>query len=164
LPSDAAELTETIRTADRATLRARFLGGPPPLTPAVLDALTRVDYVNRFALVAHCKGHGVAIARYATQLESDDGPAVAEVAVAVAPEWRRVGLSTVLVELLARRAQECAITSFTAMSLAENRPVAELAHDGHARVVIAEGIAQPYAALSTLPPSSSCLRSEAPGQ
>jgi hypothetical protein len=32
LPSDAPELAEAIRTADAETLRARFLGGPPPLT------------------------------------------------------------------------------------------------------------------------------------
>jgi hypothetical protein len=30
LPSDAPELAEAIRTADAETLRARFLGGPPP--------------------------------------------------------------------------------------------------------------------------------------
>src|SRR5450759_530220 len=52
VPSDAAELAEAIRTADAETLRARFLGGPPPLTDALLDGLTRVDYVSRFALVA----------------------------------------------------------------------------------------------------------------
>jgi hypothetical protein len=33
--------------------------------------------------------------------------------------------------------------------LAENRPVTELAREGHARVVIAEGVAQLHAALTT---------------
>jgi len=76
---------------------------------------------------------------------------VADVAVAVAPEWRRVGLATALIGLLARRAQECGITEFTALFLAENRPVTELAHEGHARMVIAEGVAQLHAALTTPP-------------
>jgi GNAT superfamily N-acetyltransferase len=147
LPSDAPELAEAIRTADAQTLRARFLGGPPQLTDAVLDGLTRIDYVTRFALVARSGGHGVAIARYGTLPPSEDEPFVADVAVAVAPEWRRVGLATALVGLLARRAQECGITDFTALFLASNRPVTELAHEGHARVVIAEGIAQLHAAL-----------------
>ena len=149
VPSDAAELAEAIRTADAETLRARFLGGPPPLTDALLDGLTRVDYVSRFALVARSGGRGVAVARYAAMPASGEGSAVADVAVAVAPEWRQVGLAAALVELLARRAQECGITDFTALFSAENRPVTELAHEGHARVVIAEGVAQLDAALTT---------------
>jgi GNAT superfamily N-acetyltransferase len=147
LPSDAPELATAIRTADAETLRARFLGGPPQLTVNVLNDLTRIDYVTRFALVARSGGHGVAIARYGTLPPTDDEPFVADVAVAVAPEWRRVGLATALVGLLARRAQECGITDFTALFLASNRPVTELAHEGHARVVIAEGVAQLRAAL-----------------
>src|SRR5450756_2349173 len=53
LPSDAPELAEAIRTADAETLRARFLGGPPPLTDATLDRLTRVDYRSRFLSLIH---------------------------------------------------------------------------------------------------------------
>jgi GNAT superfamily N-acetyltransferase len=156
LPSDAPELAEAIRTADPETLRARFLGGPPRLTPAVMDGLTRLDYTKRFALVARSRGgllgggRGVAVARYAVP-PSADGSVVGEVAIAVAPEWRRVGLATVLIQLLARRAQECGITDFTAIFLAQNRPVTELAHDGHARVVIAAGVAHLHGTLTTPP-------------
>lgn len=150
LPSDATELAEAIRKADLATLRSRFLGGPPRITPAVLDGLTRLNYVSRFALVAFSRGRGVAVARYVALPASEHGEAVAEVAVAVMPRWRQVGLATVLVERLARRAHECEITHFTAVYLAENRPVTELAHDGHARVVIAAGVAEMYTALGPL--------------
>jgi GNAT superfamily N-acetyltransferase len=115
----------------------------------VLDELTRVDYVSRFAVVARNQGRGIAVARYAALAPSEDGSAVADVAVAVAPEWRRVGLATALVQLLARRAQESGITDFTALFLASNRPVTELAHEAHARVVIREGAAQLYAQLTT---------------
>ena len=148
LPSDAPELAEAIRTADPDTLRSRFLGGPPPLTDAVLGGLTRVDYVSRFALVARNQGRGVAVARYAAVTQSGHGSAVAEVAVAVAPDWRGVGLATALIKMLARRARECDVTEFTALFLAENRPVTELAHEGHAHVVIAEGVARLDAALT----------------
>lgn len=149
LPSDAPELAAAIRTADAETLHARFLGGPPPLTDAVLSGLTQVDYVSHFALVACSRGRGVAVARYAALPASDDGSTVADVAVVVAPEWRRVGLATALVEMLARRALECGITDFTALFLADNRPVIELAREGQARVVIAEGAAQLHTSLTT---------------
>ena len=161
LPSDKPELAEAIRTADAETLHARFLGGPPPLTAAVLDGLTRVAYVSGFALVARGRGRGVAVGRYAALPPSGDGSVLAEVAVVVAPEWRRVALATALVQLLARRAQACGVTDFTALFLAENRPVTELAHEGHARVVIAEGAAQLYASLKTSPNDGpGCDRSE----
>src|SRR5674476_356685 len=75
LPSDAPELAEAIRTADPDTLRSRFLGGPPPLTDAVLGGLTRIDYVSRFALVARNQGRGVAVARYAAVTQSGHGSA-----------------------------------------------------------------------------------------
>jgi GNAT superfamily N-acetyltransferase len=118
----------------------------------VLDKLTRVDYVRRFALVARSLERGVAVARYGVLPRSRDGSPLADVAVTVAPEWRRVGLATALLELLTRRAKECGITDFTTLFLAENRPVTELARGGHAHVVIAEGVAQLHAALTTARP------------
>ncbi len=147
LPSDAPELADAIRTADAETLRGRFLGGPPPLTEAVLRNLTSLDYTTRFALCAFYRGKGIAVGRYAALPPTEDGTVAAEVAVAVRPEWRRIGLATAIVERLAARAEECGITHFTALFLAENRPVAELAREGNAHVVIAEGAARLYAAL-----------------
>ena len=147
-PSDAPELADAIRTADPETLRARFLGAPPPLTAEVLDRLTRVDQVHHVALVARdADGCGVAVARYIAERDGPDTDSAAEVAVAVAPAWRRVGLASALLTLLAQRALECGITRFTATYLAQNRPVAELAHNGHAHVMIAEGVGQLRARL-----------------
>jgi len=54
-----------------------------------------------------------------------------------------------VIELLARRGVECGIAALTALFLANHRPVAELAREGHARVVIAEGAAHLYATLGT---------------
>jgi GNAT superfamily N-acetyltransferase len=148
LPSDAEELRQAILTADADTLRARFLGGPPPVNDELLRRLTCLDYVERFALVARAQdGHGVAIARYALL---PDGP-TAEVAVAVDPPWRRVGLATQLVRLLAQRALECGIDTFTASYLAQNRPVAELADETGARVVISHGAAELSARFADAP-------------
>ncbi|MGW3101223.1 N-acetyltransferase family protein [Streptomyces sp. NPDC001100] len=123
VPSDAPALATAIRSADAETLRRRFLGGPPRLTPELLTRLTTLDYNLRFALVATeaTSGKGIAVARYE---HVADG--VAEVAVAVDPAWRRVGLATALVELLAQAALERSIHTFTASYVAENRPVTAL--------------------------------------
>lgn len=141
LPSDAPELAEAIKTADPETLRRRFLGGPPRLTPALLEHLTVVDYVHRFALVAidTVTGRGVAIARYEP---ISDG--VADIAVAVRPAWRRVGLATLLIATLAKAAAERGIHTFTASYLAQNRPIAALLEDVHGlrKQVIEKGIAE----------------------
>jgi len=52
LPSDAPALAKAIESADADTIRRRFLGGQPSVTPELLDRLTTVDYTSRFALVA----------------------------------------------------------------------------------------------------------------
>ncbi|HET9138137.1 GNAT family N-acetyltransferase [Actinophytocola sp.] len=141
LPSDAAELAEAIRTADPDTLHRRFLGAPPRLTPTLLARLTTMDYVRRFALVAldPTTERGVAVARYEPLEEG-----VVEFAVAVDPAWRRVGLATALVELLAEAAMERGIHSFGASYLAGNRPIAALlAHAGPgAKQLIQHGTAE----------------------
>lgn len=152
LPGDAPELADAIKTADPDTLRSRFLGGPPPVTPALLAHLTVIDYVQRFALVAidMVTGRGVAIARY-----EPAGEGVADIAIVVRPGWRRVGLATTLVLLLARAAAERGIHTFSASYLAENRPVAALVEDagGLARQVIEQGIAEFWLTLNRQGPA-----------
>lgn len=141
LPGDAPELADAIRTADSDTLRRRFLGGAPRVTAALLAHLTVVDYVQRFALVAidTVSGRGAGIARY-----EPAGEGVAEIAVVVRPEWRRVGLGTLLILVLAKAAAERGVHTFGASYLAENRPVAALVEDagGLIRQVIEQGIAE----------------------
>jgi GNAT superfamily N-acetyltransferase len=103
--------------------------------------LTVVDYMQRFALVAidTVSGRGVGIARY-----EPAGKGVAEIAVVVRPEWRRVGLGTLLILVLAKAAAERGVHTFSASYLAENRPVAALVEDagGLIRQVIEQGIAE----------------------
>ena len=141
LPGDAPELADAIRTADSDTLRRRFLGGAPRVTAALLAHLTEVDYMQRFALVAidTVSGRGAGIARY-----EPAGEGVAEIAVVVRPEWRRVGLGTLLILVLAKAAAERGVHTFSASYLAENRPVAALVEDagGLIRQVIEQGIAE----------------------
>jgi GNAT superfamily N-acetyltransferase len=100
-----------------------------------------VDYVHRFALVAFdaVTEHGVAVARFEPLEEG-----IAEVAVAVDPAWRRVGLATALIEMLGQAALERGIHSFGASYLAENRPIeAMLTHSGGSiKHLIAHGVAE----------------------
>jgi RimJ/RimL family protein N-acetyltransferase len=148
IPDDAPLLAHAFLTADRETLRRRFLGGAPTVTPELMERLTTLDYQRRFALAAADErtGLGVAIARY----EATDGGA-ADIAVAVDPEWRRIGLATALVELLARAALDRGITEFSAYYLAENRPVSALLDHagGGGRRLIHQGIAEGVVALDS---------------
>ena len=122
IPSDAAALGTAFQGADADTLRRRFLGAPPSPTPSLLARLTTVDYRLRFALVAATEsGHGIGLARYEAL-----GDGRAEAAVVVDPRWRRVGLATALIEILAQAAVDRGVDTFTATYLAENRPITAL--------------------------------------
>ncbi len=147
IPADAAQLGQAIRRADPDTLRRRFLGSPPPITPRLLNHLCTVDYLHRFALVAADPrtARGIAIARY-ERLEA----AVADVAVVVDPAWRRVGLATMMIEMLAAAALDRGVTTFSAYYLAENRPVAALLGlaGGSGTQVIRDGFAEVAVALN----------------
>ncbi|GAA5152302.1 MULTISPECIES: GNAT family N-acetyltransferase [Amycolatopsis] len=145
---DAEELGDALRHADSETLYRRFCGTPPKVTPELLRYLTELDYVRRFALVARDPaGKGVAVARY----EATGAPGVAEVAVVVAPGWRGNGLASALLRMLAEAAQARGFTGFTALYLADNRPVAELLASVHGARVISDGIAEATARLTSPP-------------
>jgi RimJ/RimL family protein N-acetyltransferase len=141
-PSDAPALAEAIESADADTIRRRFFGGHPQVTPGLLDHLTTVDYTSRFALVAvePASQRGVAIARY--EPAGQDG--TADIAIAVTPGWRRVGLAGELLRMLAQAASERGMHTFTGMYLADNSPVAALinAADEPANQVTSHGIAE----------------------
>lgn len=158
LPEDAPELKRAIEQADPETARRRFLGGRPKVTERLLAWLTVLDYQQRFALVGidPRDGHGIAVARFVSQ-----GEGTAEVAVVVDPAWRRRGVATVLVELLAQAAVERGIHTFTAYYMAENTAVTHLLklsaggpqqsiQDGSTDAVVTLDRAQIAAAISRL--------------
>lgn len=111
VPEDEAELATAISRADPDTLRRRFLGGAPPRSTQALRRLVTVDYERRFALAAFDDhGTGIGIARYEGERT---WPAV-EVAVAVDPAWRGVGLGRELVTRVVQRAAEQGADRLTA--------------------------------------------------
>jgi len=142
LPSDAPGLAESIESADADTIRRRFLGGRPRVTPELLEFLTTLDYGRRFALVAvdPASQRGVAIARY----EPAEQEGAADVAITVIPGWRGAGLAGELLHLLAQAASERGIDTFTGMYFADNSPVAALitAADEPANRVTSRGVTE----------------------
>jgi acetyltransferase len=115
VPSDAAELAFELEHADPETLYNRFFRSSIRVDQRMLTYLTVLDYDRRFALAAFAES-GVAIARY----EGSPGSDEAEMAVAVKPQWRRVGLGTLLLSRLQAAARERGITVLRADFLAEN--------------------------------------------
>lgn len=123
LPSDITELRRVVGEADVASLRSRYLGGRPPRSDQEFERLVTVDYHRRLAVVALSpQKHGVGIARYEAGSDAD----VAEVAVAVDPQWRNVGLATLLVRVLAASAMSNGIHRFQADFFATNQDVQDL--------------------------------------
>ncbi|MFP5219613.1 MAG: N-acetyltransferase family protein [Actinomycetes bacterium] len=123
VPDDVAELRRAVQRADPETIRRRFLGGGPPTTDAQLRRLVTVDYDRRFAVAAFDDdGTGVGIARY----EGERTWPVVEVAVAVDPAWRGVGLSRALMRAVLRRAVERGATALHAEFFADNVRVRRL--------------------------------------
>lgn len=120
LPSDAPALAAAIASADAETLRLRFLGWRPVLDDATFRHLVEVDYQWRLALVAFDSAdRGVGIARY----EGRPGEDVAEIAVAVDPDWRRVGLGYRLVRMLGEAAATQGIRRLIALFFVGNHDV-----------------------------------------
>jgi acetyltransferase len=139
VPSDGPALRHAIDTADSETLYYRFFNSSITLDEAQVQRLIEVDYQKRFALAAFATdGTGVAIARYEPLEEG-----VVEVAVAVAPEWRRVGLASTLFAMLEEAARARGIARLQALYLAENRGAERLmAGRGFSAPRIAEGVAE----------------------
>lgn len=121
VPGDAEELGFELEHADPQTLYHRFFRPSITVDSELLTRLTVLDYDRRFALGAFADS-GVALARY----EGSAGSDVADVAVAVKPAWRRVGLATILLSRLEEAALERGIRQFRADFLAENAAVGAL--------------------------------------
>lgn len=144
VPQDQAQLASAIARADVDTLRRRFLGGAPPRSDQALQRLVTVDYVRRFALAAFDEsGTGVGIARYEGERT---WPAV-DVAVAVDPAWRGVGLGRELAARVVQRAAAQGAERLTADFYDDNQQVlgllAEaqlLEHRTHAHGVVADEV------------------------
>jgi GNAT superfamily N-acetyltransferase len=124
-PDDKAGLAAGFERLSELSRYRRFLSPTSRLTSEQLAYLTEVDHHDHEALVAIDPSgrHGLAIARY---VRSQENPREAEAAVAVADDWQRRGLGTILLRQLAVRARDEGITCFRGLVLKDNDAVRHL--------------------------------------
>ncbi len=138
VPGDVVLLAREVKEADADTLYHRFFNSAIKLDQRRLRYLTEIDYEKRFALAAFVDGEGVGIARF-----EPAGTGVAEVAVVVKPEWRRLGLATEMFALLEEAALERGVVEFEALYLADNHAIERvLEKRGFSGVTIDSGVAR----------------------
>jgi len=95
----------------------RYFASHPLLSPTEVSHLTQVDYQERLALIILDGEEIVAVGRY------DEVPpgATAEVAFLVRDDFQRRGLGRILLNKLASAAWSRGLTSFSAVTMSENR-------------------------------------------
>ncbi len=126
-PADADALGAFHLGLSSNSVRLRFFGAHPRLSPVEIERFTCLDYRDRLALVAVVHGRLTGVARYDRR-----GAEEAEVAFVVADEYQHHGIGTRLLERLAQAARQRGITSFFAETLAENRRMLDVFfHSGY---------------------------------
>ncbi|MDQ3770548.1 MAG: GNAT family N-acetyltransferase [Actinomycetota bacterium] len=125
-----------VREADRAAMRSffdgltpesqyfRFFSGTKNFEPAV-EWATKVDYVNRYGLVA-TTGPDEQVVAHAAWQRADAGSESAEVAFVNADEYQGRGLGTILLAHLAEAAEDNGVSLFEAEVLPENHRMIEV--------------------------------------
>jgi acyl-CoA synthetase (NDP forming)/GNAT superfamily N-acetyltransferase len=116
-PDDRDALAEFhIRQSHESQYR-RYFTAKPRLSASELDHFTRVDFIDRVALIVEAHGEFVAWASYERWPNRDD----ADAAFMVDDLHHGRGIATLLLEHLAAIARSNGIARFTAEVLAENR-------------------------------------------
>ncbi len=134
-PSDLDALRAFFTALSRTTLRLRFHSSINELPEHVLRDFTTANQAH-VALVAELSGSPVeqpklvAEARFIRSADSES----AEFALAVADNWRRVGLGTMLTKLLAQRARFSGVRRLCGDILEDNKAMRCLAHALGARL------------------------------
>jgi acetyltransferase len=120
---DEAAIADWFAGLGPETRYARFLATVTRLDHRTQAELARVDHHDHEAVVAVAPdGTTIGIARYMRSEESD----TAEVAVAIADSWRRLGIATMLLQDVATRARVAGIAHLTAVCMATNDTVIRL--------------------------------------
>jgi GNAT superfamily N-acetyltransferase len=124
-PDDKEGLSAGFERLSELSRYRRFLSPTSRLSSEQLAYLTEIDHHDHEALVAiePSSRHGLAIARYVRSAEQSPE---AEAAVAVADDWQRRGLGTILLRQLALRARDEGIVCFRALVLKDNEAVRHL--------------------------------------
>ncbi|MEU8349620.1 MULTISPECIES: bifunctional GNAT family N-acetyltransferase/acetate--CoA ligase family protein [unclassified Streptomyces] len=124
-PDDRDGLLAFYEGMSAESLRLRFLGASRLSGRQSADRLCASPRRGRLALVVSFAGRVVGVAEY----ETGEDPATAEIALAVADDFRHQGAGTLLLEHLMHAAREAGVTAFTADTLADNHPVLKVFTD-----------------------------------
>ena len=119
---DAPRLLVFHRRLSPASVYRRHFFMHPELSEAEVEHFTRVDYVDRLALIAEDADELVAVGRY----ERSPDTAEAEVAFVVADAYQHLGIGTMLLDHLAYAARPNGISTFVATTLADNRNMVDV--------------------------------------
>lgn len=125
-PDDVALMQAFVKALSPKTRYLRFMSGVRALPPATIARLTRIDYERDMALVALVGAdegeRQVGVTRYA---RTADGKS-AEIAIVVADDWQRTGLSRRLLTQLIDIARASGLKTLSADILAVNEPMLAL--------------------------------------
>jgi CRP-like cAMP-binding protein len=117
LPGDSARTLQGHVRFSADTLYRRFLSARVP-SPALMDYLAEVDYVDHFVWVmTDQEGHPMADARF---VREDHDAGVAEIAFTVADAYQGRGIGSFLIAALAVAARVAGIEKFSGRMLADN--------------------------------------------
>ncbi len=121
-PEDAAILVAFHASLSRESIYLRFFNFHPVLSEREVAHFTRVDYVDRFALVVLAGDRLVAVGRYDRLAGTDE----AEVAFLVEDHYQHKGIGTLLADELVRAGRLTGIGVFVADTLAQNAAMLEM--------------------------------------
>ena len=117
LPGDSARTLQGHVRFSAETLYRRFMSARVP-SPALMDYLAEVDYVDHFVWVmTDLDGNPVADARF---VREDDDPGVAEIAFTVADAYQGRGIGSFLISALSVAARVAGVQKFSGRMLADN--------------------------------------------
>ncbi|WIM85777.1 GNAT family N-acetyltransferase [Candidatus Mycobacterium wuenschmannii] len=117
LPGDSARTLQGHVRFSADTLYRRFMSARVP-SPALMDYLAEVDYVDHFVWVmTDREGNPVADARF---VREDHDPNVAEIAFTVADAYQGHGIGTFLIDALSVAAGIAGVHKFSGRMLADN--------------------------------------------
>jgi protein lysine acetyltransferase len=120
LPGDSERTMQGHVRFSSETLYRRFMSPRVP-SPALMDYLAEVDYVDHFVWVmTEEDGYPIADARF---VRDDDDPTVAEIAFTVADAYQGRGIGSFLIAALSVAARVDGVEKFSGRVLSDNLPM-----------------------------------------
>lgn len=125
-PADRAQIQAGLKLMSHESIRNRFMGSKKEFTEKELDYFTTLDGWNHYALgVEEAEGthRGVAVIR---MVRSVTDSREAEVAVTIIDEYQKMGLGSLLLDLIILAAAERGIDRFSFTFLPQNEGIIRL--------------------------------------